>query len=252
MRDIIKTYTEPAFLICVLVLGLSASGMSIATKKLGIYLQKEPLPLKKSLSLLDEDDLSPYIVLSKGEIKNPEVVKTLGTEQYIQWLLDDADEPASSDVRRCSLFITYYDLPDNVPHVPEECYIGGGNEKLSSGTLELSVDKKTEKEKFQCRYLVFLSTGQNQWQGTTEFSVLYFLNANGKYLGDRTDARKTLNKNIFGKNSYFCKVEWNFLSSSGVRTNPKKEKVKEASEKLFGVILPILENEHWPDWSQEN
>ena len=72
MRNIIKIYTEPVFLICTVLLALSASGMSIATKKLGIYLQKEPLPLKKSLDLLDQNGLSPYRVVSKTKITNPE------------------------------------------------------------------------------------------------------------------------------------------------------------------------------------
>jgi len=252
MRNIIKIYTEPAFLICTVLLALSAGGMTIATKKLGIYLQKEPLPLKKSLDLLDQNGLSPYRVVNKTKITNSEVIKTLGTDQYIQWVLQDPEEPLNSDVRNCSLFITYYDLPCNVPHTPEECYVGGGNERLSGGSLTLSVDKNETVQTIECRHLVFLNSSERGWQLDTKFSVNYLLNANGTYLGNRTAARKTLNKNIFGKSSYFSKVEWNFMTGSGLRTNPPKEKLIEASEKLLSVILPVLETQHWPDWKTNN
>ena len=76
---------QPAFLICAAVLAIAAGGMPIAIKSFGLYLKKEPLPLKKSLDFLDENDLAPYRVIAKEKIKNEEVVKSLGTEYYIQW-----------------------------------------------------------------------------------------------------------------------------------------------------------------------
>ena len=119
LKDLIKVYMKPAFLICVAVLAITGSGMSIAIKSFGIYLKKEPLPLKKSLDLLDESRLSPYKVVSKSKIENEEIVKNLGTEDYIQWNLEDTAAPPESSVRYCLLFIVYYGLPDFVPHVPE-------------------------------------------------------------------------------------------------------------------------------------
>ncbi len=59
LRDNLRSYLQPAFLICVLVLGAAGAGMSFTMKKLGVVLRKEPLPLKKSLELLDEENLSP-------------------------------------------------------------------------------------------------------------------------------------------------------------------------------------------------
>ena len=57
-----KKYFQPAFLICVTILVVAGAGMSITIKSLGLYLKKEPLPLKKSLDLLDEYGLSHYII----------------------------------------------------------------------------------------------------------------------------------------------------------------------------------------------
>jgi hypothetical protein len=246
----VKHYMQPAFLICAATLAIAGSGMSIAIKSFGVYLKKEPLPLKKSLDLLDENGLAPYRVLSKYPIENEEVIKALGTQDYIQWVLEDTEAAGDSSGRKCGLFITYYDLPDRVPHVPEECYAGGGYQRLASDSVTLEVNTAGFKEKIQGRCLVFAGTGSNYWHSGTKFSVFYLINVNGVYAGSREDARIALNKNIFGKYSYFCKVEWWFLGQSNERTCPAEEQAVTASEKLLGVILSALEREHWPDWEK--
>jgi hypothetical protein len=242
----IRVYLQPAFLICVAVLAIAGGGMSIAMKSLGVILEKEPLPLKKSLDLLDDEDLAPYEVISKRKIENEEIVKELGTEDYIKWVLEDTDAAPDSAVRRCMLFITYYRLPDRVPHVPEECYAGSGFQRLASDsvTLEINNDAGFEK-KIRGRHLVFGSTKSNFWQSSEQFPVLYLFRVNGEYAGSREEARIVLNKNLFRKSSYFSKVEVVFSQSS---VAPPKGQAVKASEKLLAVILPILEGEHWPDW----
>ncbi len=63
-----RVYLQPAFLICAAVLAIAGAGMSIAIKAFGMYLKKKPLPLKKSLDLLDDKQLGSYKVLAKGKI----------------------------------------------------------------------------------------------------------------------------------------------------------------------------------------
>jgi len=242
----IRVYLQPAFLICVAVLAIAGAGMSIAMKSLGVVLEKEPLPLKKSLDLLDDEDLAPYEVISKRKIENEEIVKELGTQDYIKWVLEDTDAATNSAVRRCMLFITYYKLPDRVPHVPEECYAGSGFQRLASDSVTLEINNNAGFEKkIRGRHLVFGSTTSNFWQSSEQFPVLYLLRVNGEYAGSREEARITLNKNLFRKSSYFSKVEVIFSQCS---VAPPKEQAVKASEKLLAVILPILEGEHWPDW----
>ncbi len=241
----IQVYLQPAFLICVAVLAIAAAGMSIATKRFGIYLQKEPLPLKKSLDLLDEKQLIPYQVTSKRKIENEEILKALGTEDYIQWILDAPGLATDSAVRKCLLFITYYQLPDRVPHVPEECYTGGGYQRLATDNVTFEIKKPGLEKKIQGKYLVFGSTKFDFWQSGGKFPVLYFFKVNGEYAGSRDEARITLNKNLFRKHSYFCKVELVFNQGF---IAPTKEQAITAGEKLLAVILPILEREHWPNW----
>jgi len=248
--DTIKAYTQPAFLICVALLAIAGVAME------RVHVEKVPFPLKKSLDLLDESGLTPYKVISKKKITNEEVIKTLGTEHYIQWVLEDSDAAADSAVRKCWLFITYYELADNVPHVPEECYIGGGHQRLASDSVTFYVNMDGAKQKIPGRHLVFEDTSSDYWGMDTKFSVFYLINIKGNisggYRNTREGARWLLNKNIFSKYVYFCKVEWNFLSKSEARTYPKKEEAVAAGEKLLGVILPILEKEHWPDRSAVN
>jgi hypothetical protein len=79
---------------------------------------------------MKEQALRPYVVKQKEQILNRDVLESLGTEEYLQWILEAPDAAPGSPTRFCSLFITYYTgNPDMVPHVPDECYVGGGNER---------------------------------------------------------------------------------------------------------------------------
>jgi len=248
MRDLkfdIRVYLQPAFVICVAVLAITAAGMSVAIKSFGVYLKKEPLPLKKSLDLLDEKQLAPYNVIEKREIPNEEMVKELGTKDYIQWVLEDPNVAVDSSVRKCLLFVTYYQLPDRVPHVPEECYVGSGYQRLATDSVTFEVRRPGLEERIQGKYLVFGRTKSDFWHSGGKFPVLYFFKVNGEYAGSRDEARITLNKNLFRKYSYFCKVELVFNQAF---VAPSKQQAVAAAEKLLAVILPVLEREHWPDW----
>jgi hypothetical protein len=246
----IRVYLQPAFLICTAVLATSGAGMSITVNKLGLYLKKEPISLRKSLDLLDEHGIAPYRVEpdNKFKIENEEVAEELGTKEYIQWILEDTDAEINSPTRYCLLFITYYDCPDRIPHVPEECYVGGGFQRLASDNVTLEIKRGSGFEsKIPGKYLVFGSSRANLWQSTEKFPVLYFFKVNGEYTGGREEARIALNKNLFRKHSYFSKVELAFNQAS---VPPSKEEAIAASEKLLSVILPVLENEHWPALEQ--
>jgi hypothetical protein len=239
-------YLQPAFLICACLLAVTAGGMSAAVKIAGIYTKKEPLPLKKSLSGLDKSNIAPYKVIEKSKIENQDILNTLGTEDYIQWTLEDTSATAGSKTRFCTLFITYYPLPDIVPHRPEECYIGGGLQGIKFETVTLRAVQGLYEQEIKARYLVFADTKTESSFGGTSFPILYTFNANGKY-GDRDGVRKALNKNLFGKFSYFSKVEWKFYNIASGRTiYPNKQEAIAASEKMMSVILPILEKEYWP------
>lgn len=251
MRDTkYKDYLQPAFLICATVLALAGSGMSIAVKSLGVHLQKSPLPLKKPLSLLGDADLGPFRVIANERIENEQIIKELGTEEYVQLILEDEQAPDESPVRKCSLFITYYAVVDVVPHVPEECYMGVGYQKLSSTSVTFNVRNTGPQQKVRGRWVVFSSPTTGLWHSGAKFPVLYFFRVNGVYRASREDTRLALNKNLFRKFAYYCKVEWKFFNTSfGQLIYPKKQEAVGASEKLLSLILPVLETDHWPEWN---
>ena len=255
MKDTCKTYLQPAFLICAAILAISAAGMSAAVKSFGMYLEKKPFPLKKSLDLLDQAGLGPYKVTSKRKIDNKDVLKSLGTEDYIEWTIEDSEVSKDSPIRQCMLFITYYSIPDRVPHVPEECYTGSGYQRLSSEVLPIKFEDANEKNPAESsshkdvlvKYLVFEATSSEKWWSSSKFPVLYVFSVNGQYTNSREETRLVLNKNIFNKHSYFSKVEWKFFNT---RFNqyiyPTREEATAASSKLLKVVLTLLEKEHWP------
>ncbi len=247
--DTREGYLQPAFLICTAVLALACAGMSAARHKLGLYLKKEPLPLNKPLDRLDEAALAPYDVVAKLEIENEEILRSLGTEDYIQWVLDDPRQPSESPVRRVMLFITYYRLPDRVPHVPEECYTGGGYRRLDTEPITLHVGLAHEPRDIPGRYLVFEGSPDALSTASPRFPVLYLFRVNGEYAGSRDAARIALNRNIFGKHAYFCKVE---LVFNQALTAPTRAATVSAGESILMAVLPLLERDHWPDRTQSS
>ncbi|HNS19484.1 MAG TPA: exosortase-associated EpsI family protein [Sedimentisphaerales bacterium] len=237
-------FVQPAFVICVAVLALAATGMSLLTRAFGLFLKKEPLPLKKPLDAMDEDRLAPYKVVARHTIDNERVVESLGTEDYIQWVIEDPREPVGSAARKVLLFITYYGTPDRVPHVPEECYTGGGYDRLAQARVAFKIGGGNQNGSVPGRFLLFQSPhgGVNSMGG--QFPVLYLFRINREYAGNRDDARIALNRAAFRRHSYFSKIEMAFNQGSAV---PTKDEAVAACERLLSVLLPVLEQEQWPD-----
>ena len=268
MKMKLSNYTQPAFLICVAVLAAAAGGMSMTISYLGIQLRKLPLPLKKPLDEMDEAALAAggYKVVDKITIENSEMLQALGTNDYIQWTLEDTQARPGNPVRYCSVFMTYYTgNPDQVPHVPEECYFGGGYQRIATQDITIETrpgdedpdqakDTVTEKRHIPARCLTFGKKAADIWRGGQQFPVLYFFKVNGKFAGSRDRTRAIMSANLRGKYAYYCKVEWRFFNFTPGRTMiaPAQDEAIAASSRLLDVILPILEKEHWPDWEKAN
>jgi len=258
MNKIIKQYTQPAFLICLCFLFLmgwlitavqSEKGLKIPFKKGRIKFNfvKEPIPPNKSLSLLDEAKLKPFEVIEKHRIKDKDILDSLGTEEYIQWTLRKVDDDSKGPAKNIMAFITYYEKPDAVPHVPEECYTGGGYQSSKPKTVVFNVKdirNPGQIRKIHGRIVTFTRSGVGF--GDSSFPVLYFFNVNGKYVNHRDKARFELRKNIFLKHSYFSKVEIVFNKTK----TPNTEEAVRLSEEILAVMLPLLEQEHWPTKQQ--
>jgi hypothetical protein len=255
MKSFINTYVQPSFLLSVVCLLATTGFVSYFKAYHGITLIKKSLPLKRSFDQLDEKLLEPYRVLEKSKIDNQDVLESLGTENYLQWFIEDTTVDAMSPVRNCSLFITYYTgNPDQVPHVPEACYTGGGNQVVSSSSIvldlgDINLSGIKRRETIPVMVLVFARKATETWQIASEFPVIYFFKVNGAYKGNRTSVRVALG-DLVNEYSYFSKIELKFLNIRGVY--PDKQQSIEAAQRLLRVLLPILEKYCWPDWEQVN
>jgi hypothetical protein len=241
---------RPAFLVCVTLLTVSAATKSFVIQYYGVKWTKLPIELKKPLDQMDPKKLAPYEVQNKQTITNQDILESLGTEKYIQWMLEDKSAAADSPARYCSLFITYYTgNPDMVPHVPDECYVGGGNSRLKGETLTLQIPWPGQEKPrdIAMQYVLFGRQDNSFLQTENQFSVQYLFKANGQFCGDRTATRAVLGSNFFCKYSYFAKVEWRFY---GKNSQPGQKETLAATQKLLAVLLPVLEEDHWPDWEK--
>ena len=256
MKTILKPYLQPAFLVCAMILLTAATTKSLVIRFLGWQLIKYPIELKHPLHEMDEKALLPYVVRNKAKIDDPDVLATLGTEAYLQWILEDPDAEPGDPARYCSVFITYYTGdPDRVPHVPDECYVGGGNVRKAGYVDSAALLRNGEQTPQTIRYqnILFGSAGETMLTASADFYVAYLFHANGQYSDSRTQTRTILSQNFLSKYSYFSKVEWQFYGVDPFgRVYPSRQQVVQASERLLQVLLPAIEKEHWPDWDAAN
>ena len=230
------------FVLCSLVLAFSAGSMQVVAKTLGLHFVKLSVPLQNSLDDLDDSRLSPFLVKSKNKIENEDVVAELGTEEYIQWILEDPGAGENEPGHYISLFITYYTGdPDVVPHVPEVCYTGAGNTitKRSGAVIEYTNGEGLVEE-IPVRVLTISSPKSYD---SLDSKVVYFFSVNGHLEGDRSMVRFRLN-NWFDRYAYFSKVEMVFREGGKMT----EDDVVSVVERLSQNLVPLLRDEHWPVW----
>jgi len=188
--------------------------------------------------------LAPYELLKAIEIKG-EILDSLGTDQYIQWVLYDHSNPDPADpARYIQLFITYYTgAPDQVPHVPEECYIGGGYQIEKEWYLDVPMPALGPEEEVTVKVLEF-----RRPRFVTHGSkiVMYLFHTNGQFCPDRTCTRLKLSSPS-DRHAYFSKLEVTFGTP---KVLPTREQAIAAGKRFLQVILPVMVHDHWPDWEK--
>jgi hypothetical protein len=232
-----------AFLITAAVLLSAAVGLQATAKFLDWQFRKQPIPLKKSLKLMDRDALGPYRFVRALSLE-PEEEQGLGTSEYIQWVLEDTSVDEDSPVRAVRLFITYYTgLPDQVPHVPDVCFLGGGYKTLQGATERFEVPELEElgyDPIVPYRAMTFEKSGLLRAIRPT---VVYTFGVNGKLAGERFAVRKAMSS-LFDRYAYFSKVEVTF----GHKELPERAAAIEAGQRALATVLPVLIRDHWPDF----
>lgn len=235
---------EPAFILCSLVLTLSACGMLVGGQYW--HLRKEPLALRKSLDSLDSTALSPYEVTALPKIQDEAVEEALGTQDYIQWKLLNTDLDLNHPFCSGNLFVTYYTgNPDLVPHVPDWCYVGGGGVIEMKREVNITVPGcGLEDRGDQLRIRVLkIRIPQGVGGDAVYMLVSYVFNVNDTYACTRTEVRLK-QRDWRDRYAYFSKVEVWFDQGA----DRSLEENLSALEDIYQKVLPVLYSEHWPDW----
>lgn len=247
---------SPRYYVCVAILVVSALAMHSTATALGRYFSKQPLPLKKSLYLLDKSRLAPRYELAP--IQPPpltdEVVQNLGTPEYLDWHILDKSVDRSSAVHRARLFVTYYTgQPDLVPHNPKEC--------LSAAGFTLARETDTDVEvplpgrdalRIPVSVLEFETPQRSRFSAgdgsgaPPRLTVAYFFLANGSYVTTRDQVR-VRTSSLFDRYAFYSKIELSFTDAGGAKLATRDQTI-EAVRPLLGKLMPVLLSEHYQDW----
>lgn len=139
-----RALRSPALVVAIAVLGTTAAGMGAAVSYFRLYLRKLPIyaPGGRTLAAIPTET-EHWIRVGQDQIEPPDVVKMLGTENYITrryMLKSTVGQPIPTVLQ---LHAAYYTgTIDTVPHVPERCFVGGGMEIGSwAAVLPLRLDR---------------------------------------------------------------------------------------------------------------
>lgn len=227
------------FVLAIVLLGAAACLAGPLASWLDISQRKLALPLRAPLGTLDEAALAPYRVVRR-DILDPAVVESLGTNKYLSWVLEDESVAEDDPLRMGHLLITYDTGGNNlVPHTPEVCWLGGGyqraepHENVDIETGSLSGEPLT----VPVRLCTFVKTAL---KNRARKSVAYTFYCNGQFTAMRDSVRILLNR-PWSRYAYFSKVEVSFPRAT-------REQTLRGVRKLFDRLLPVLIDQHWPDF----
>jgi hypothetical protein len=236
------------FVLCVLVLTAAAFGRMAVERWGKVVTRKDPIPLRKPLGVLNKERLGDYRFVEAAQL-SAAVEDALGTEQYLDWLLTDTSVPRLNDPRRhVHLSVTYYTGgPNLAPHTPDVCRVGSGyqpKQPHENRVATVPALGEGERSRVPVRVCTFAKTAIFN---RDEPTVVYSFHANGRFTGTRTGVRN-LTHGIKDKHAYYSKVEVSFGGEHCQPRNLGREESLTAAAKLFNTILPLLVQEHWPDW----
>ena len=223
----------PPFGIAVAMLGAAVLLAGPVSSWMDFQQGKAALPLKKPLGALEVEKLLPYLTIQRQALEST-VVEALGTDQYINWVLEDPSVPQTDPLRYAHLFVTYDTGGVNlVPHTPDECRLGAGYQAAQPHeNIDIDVPMT-----IPVRLCTFLKTAVFNRE---EVSVVYTFHCNGKFVATRNGVRLLIN-DLSNRHAYFSKVEVSFPRAT-------REQSLQGAAKLFERLLPVLVKDHFPDF----
>ncbi len=228
----------PPFVVAVVLLGFAAILSGPVARSMNFRQTKEAIPLKKPLSAMAVDELRPYRVVDRHVLESV-VVEALGTDQYINWTVEDTEVGPADPLRFAHLFITYDTGGQNlVPHTPDECRLGAGYEPSQPHeNAELKINGVASGSPVPIRVCSFVKTAVFN---RDEVSVVYTFHCNGKFAATRNGVRLLFN-DPRDRHGYFSKIEISFPRGT-------REQNVQGTKKLLDRLVPLLIRDHLPDF----
>jgi len=242
-------FVTAPFAISVVLLAAVAVGLPWANDVMKLALTKLPIPLRSPLYRLDRHRLGPYKFRAKIDLEQA-VVETLGTEQYIYWILEDTSYKGRDPRRYARLFVSYYTgEPDAVPHTPDVCMLGSGYTIENADNMTIRIPELVQDQTVPVRAVTFVKSGIFSEESMT---VVYTFRTNDVFAATRQAVRLKLS-NLTDRYAYYSKVEVIFGAADCNPVYPTPEQTRDAAQKLLSYVLPVLVEDHWPDdWSVAN
>jgi hypothetical protein len=249
------------FYVCLACLLISAATMDVLARRLNLYFQKQPVPLRRPLAALDQSKLLPEYRLHvrQPDSLSEDAVESLGTREYLNWTIVDLDRERGDPTSVAHLSIAYYTgKPNLVPHVAEECVQAWGAALVGVPSTERIpvAGVGAPDGRIPVRVCDFESTRVNRANvlgpsaPLATFKVLYLFHVNGEYKTTRNEVRLA-QSNPFHRYAYYVKVEVRFTDYS-FQGNASEEASIAATGRLLRKIMPILLDDHLADWEALN
>lgn len=188
-----------------------------------IVLDKEPAPLRRQLDLMP-GRFGPYVVIEKQDRLPKEVEETLGTNQYVSWVLKDTRKQPGEPGSAIRMHVPFYTgMIDTVPHVPDRCFVGGsGAQVMSKDLIGIQLRDPQHIHHVRNRVTGVTMTGKavklpgdelkisviqfNRPGANNAYCVAYFFIANDRYVATPEGVRAQA-FNAFDRYAYYAKVE---------------------------------------------
>jgi exosortase len=124
------------FVGCVLILGVGTVALSAGAKAFEVYLKTEPVPLRRSLSVVPSS-LGPWRSVRDTQL-DAAMIEQLGTSSYLTRMYVDSE----GDGRRpLQIHVAYYtDQIDAIPHVPDRCLVAAGLTQRTPDPVNIPID----------------------------------------------------------------------------------------------------------------
>lgn len=274
-RSLKQALKRPAYLVAVIVLGISALGLNASVGFLQLHFKKLPVPLRQPLATLPRD-LGDWKQISQDKPLDADIEHELGTNEYvfreyadervfgarkIQQLRDlrtailrEKDPKEAERMERnwiqlysqmrmehpasvVNLAVTYYTgMVDTVAHVPDRCVVADGYEPKPADSDYAEWGLGASGRTMRVR---FINYEDQTAARRLPRSIAYFFSVNGDYEASHLEVRRKL-QNLLQRHGYYAKVEMMTLLND-------REKSADVLSDFLAQALPEVEK-LLPDW----